>query len=282
MLDRIYVEIGNICNLKCDFCPGTARAPRTMSTAEFRAVCEKIRGRCKSVFLHVMGEPLYHPQLSELLSISREYGLRISVTTNGTLLSTRGHVLLENADVLHRVSISMHAPEGNGAEVSSAYLDTAIAFAAELTRREVNAVFRLWNLDSDERQGENTQNAYVEDALRRAYDGEWEKRYSGYRIAYRTFLEYDGIFVWPSESTARGSDTGTCLALSRQAAILADGTVVPCCLDSDGLMPLGNIFESDLDGILSSDIATKMRLGFSQGNIVHPVCKKCTYRKRFD
>ena len=281
MLDRVYVEIGNICNLKCSFCPGTKRAARRMSALEFESVCRKISGKCENVFLHVMGEPLYHPEIEEILSIAEKYSLKISLTTNGTLLSSRRELLLRYRDILHRVSISLHAPEGNGKSIGKGYLSSAISFAKEMAPLGVNVIFRLWNLDTDERAGQNSENAFIEDELHREYPEEWQKRYSGYRIAYRTFLEYDGIFVWPSESCAVGTDRARCHALKQQVAILADGTVVPCCLDSDGNIPLGNIFVSDLDEILSSEPAVAIARGFAAGKAVHPLCKKCTYRERF-
>lgn len=281
LLDRVYVEIGNVCNLKCSFCPGTKRAERVMSVSEFEEVCKKIAGKCENVFLHVMGEPLYHPDIEEILSTAEKYSLKISLTTNGTLLSSRRDVLLRYAPILHRVSISLHAPEGNGRSIGKGYLSSAISFAKQITPLGVNVIFRLWNLDTDERAGQNSENSVIEDELHREYPDEWARRYSGYRLAYRTFLEYDGIFVWPSESSAEGSEQGRCHALKQQIAILADGTVVPCCLDSDGNIPLGNIFDSELGEILSSDTAVKIARGFATGKVVHPFCKKCTYRERF-
>ena len=282
MFSRVYVEIGNICNLNCSFCPGTKRKLRQMSEEEFRLVCERLSGHTKQLYFHLMGEPLCHPGLSSLIRIAGEWGYEVCITTNGTLLGTRAKDLLVNCDVLHRVSISLHAPEGNGENIThGGYLDTVIGFAKELSAREVNAVFRLWNLDTDERVGENSQNTFIEARLREEYPEPWQKRYSGYRIAYRTFLEYDGIFTWPSESDADEKEEGTCHAMRRQIAVLADGTVVPCCLDSEGLMPLGNIFSEELDSILSSDMARAMQTGFREGRMVHPVCKKCTYARRF-
>ena len=100
-------------------------------------------------------------------------------------------------------------------------------------------------------------------------------------MAYRTFLEFDGIFTWPSESTASPSEIGRCHALSRQIAILADGTVVPCCLDSEGAISLGNLFEEELSAILSGELTEKMKNGFASSKMVHPVCQKCTYARRF-
>lgn len=282
MFDRVYVEIGNICNMKCSFCSGTKRAPRQMTPEELKVVCEKLRGHTENIYFHVMGEPLLHPELDALLTVAKEYGYKVSITTNGTLLKKRGDVLLENADALHRVSISLHAPEGNGMDTTLfEYLDSAIAFAKSFSVLDKNVIFRLWNLDSLDRAGENTLNSEILDRLKKAYTGEWIKRYSGYRLAYRTFLELDEIFTWPSQSDAEPTDEGRCHALKRQIAILVDGTVVPCCLDSEGKIPLGNIFTESLSDILSSELAKSMKKGFETGKMIHPVCKTCTYARRF-
>jgi radical SAM protein with 4Fe4S-binding SPASM domain len=253
-----------------------------MSVPQFTEILEKLRGRVKYLYFHVMGEPLMHPDLGRFLGLAAEYGFLVCITTNGTLLSTRGSAIIDNADAVQRVSISLHAPEGNGVLGSvDNYLESVVKFGKALSNLDKNTVYRLWNLDTEEKSGKNSNNSTVESFLHSEYPGEWEKRYSGYRIGERAFLEYDGIFTWPSESDAEQVSIGTCHALRSQIAVLADGTVVPCCLDSEGLMPLGNIFDSDLDEILSSEKAMAMLTGFRCGKLVEPVCQKCTYARRF-
>lgn len=282
MLSRVYVEIGNICNLSCSFCPKTKRAPRQMSVAEFRCVCEKLGGVCENIFLHVMGEPLLHPDLPSLIDVAAENSLKVHITTNGTLLQKLSESLIARADKIARVSISLHAPEGNGKEDKIAdYISGAVDFAKRFSAAGGFSVFRLWNLDSGEAVGKNCLNAYIESVLHREYPGEWSARYSGFRMAERTFIEYDGVFVWPSESEAKETEIGTCHALRSQIAVLVDGTVVPCCLDSEGNMPLGNIFKEDLAHILNGHVAKEMRQGFERGVYTAELCKKCTYARRF-
>lgn len=281
MLERIYVEIGNICNLDCSFCQKTTRKKRQMSTDEFDTALKKIKGHTKYIYLHVMGEPLLHPSLDAMLKIARSYALPVCITTNGTLLFDRGDVILGNADAVHKVSISLHAPEGNGITCYDDYLKSACDFAKQASEKGIYVVFRLWNRDSAEGLGKNSQNGYIESYLRTAFEGEWQKRVRGYRIAKNTFLEYDGVFTWPSGSKAEDKDEGFCHALSSQAAILADGTVVPCCLDSNGEIPLGNIFESDFADIMSYDRATAMKNGLKNGKMVESLCKKCTFARKF-
>lgn len=279
---RVYIEIGNICNLKCSFCPGTKRAPRQMTASEFTKICHALSGKAEQLYFHVMGEPLLHPELEAFLKIAKDYGFSVSITTNGTLLHKCRDILVRQRDVIHKISISLHAHEANSINLTVAdYLDNVISFAKEFSLYDKNVVFRLWNLDTAERCGKNSENKEITDRLHAEYPEMWQKRYSGYRLAYRTFLELDGIFTWPVESDAEPIDEGRCHGLIDQIAILADGTVVPCCLDSDGQIALGNIFEAPISDILGGELATSMREGFKCGKMVHPVCKKCSYVRRF-
>lgn len=281
MLERIYVEIGNICNLSCSFCAGTSRPKRQMTAEEFDCICGKIKPHTKYIYLHVMGEPLLHKELDTFLKIAKNHELPVCITTNGTLLSQRGNILLENSEIIHKVSISLHAPEGSGYTDLDKYLKEVVDFSKYAASVGIYVVFRLWNCDSAEGKGENFRNAYIEEYLHKEYSSSWQTRPKGYRLSTNTFLEYDGIFTWPSKSTADKSDAGFCHGLSSQLAILADGCVVPCCLDSEGEMELGNIFSSSLEEILSGERAVKIKSSFASGQIFEELCKKCTFARKF-
>ena len=285
MLERAYVEIGNICNLRCSFCHKTKRAPRQMTPEEFGRVLDALSGKCKYLYLHLMGEPLMHPHLAELLSMAEEAGQRVCITTNGSLLAAKGSIIIDRARTVHKVSISLHAPEGNSGECDSFelenYLGAVIAFSKVCADEGIYAVLRLWNLDSAEGLGKNDKNAQIEAELRKQFPDEWQKRPRGYRLEKNIFLEYDGLFTWPADSRAEPREAGFCHGLSQQIGILVDGSVVPCCLDSDGDIILGNIYTESIDEILSSKRAKKMADGFKCGSLVEPLCQSCTYSKRF-
>ena len=282
MLDRIYVEIGNVCNLSCSFCPSTTRTPRQMTAAEFKTVCQRIRGFTRTVYFHVMGEPLCHPLLGLFLDIASAHELRVCITTNGTLLDECKDVLLSRAHVLHKISISLHCIEGNGqSEELVNYLDSCLTFAREAASAGVYTVLRLWNMDSEAGEGKNEENAYIHQRLHEAFPTEWVKRWSGFRVADRIFLEYAGVFTWPSESTAKQRERGFCHGMLDQLAILCDGTVVPCCLDHNGDIALGNIFLDELDAILQSDRALHLKEGLEKGILTEALCRSCTYAQRF-
>ena len=282
MFNKIYVEIGNICNLRCSFCPRIKRASRQMSSSEFEQICGAIKGHTEYIYLHVMGEPLLHPELDRILEIAKSYGFKICITTNGTLLAKTKEILLKHAENIHKISISAHAIEGNGAEERlEKYMSEVVDFAKESSACGIYTVFRLWNLDSEEALGTNLQNERIERILKESFSDEWKKRWNGYMIADKIFLELAGAFVWPEVSVAESQTLGSCRGLIDQIAILASGEVVPCCLDSEGTIALGNIFEDTLDNILSSERATSIKEGFLCGEMREEMCKRCSYAKRF-
>ena len=145
MRNRIYIEITNRCNLACDFCHGTGRPPRTMTPEEFRTLAQKLRGETGYLYFHVLGEPLLHPQLEELMAIAGEMGFRACLVTNGTLLSRRLPALLAAED-LHKVSVSLHSFEGNGGVGDlDEYLRQVWDACLPLSDRGVLCALRLWN-----------------------------------------------------------------------------------------------------------------------------------------
>jgi radical SAM protein with 4Fe4S-binding SPASM domain len=58
---------------------------------------------------------------------------------------------------------------------------------------------------------------------------------------------------------------------------LADGQVVPCCLDADANMLLGNVFNEELSDILLSAKAQKIHNGFKNNKITEEYCRSCGF-----
>ena len=281
MLSRIYLEITNLCNRSCAFCPGTKRPPRTLSPEEFRLLAQKLRPHTEYLYLHVMGEPLSHPQLGAILAIAGELGFRVILTTNGTLLKKKEHILL-SAQCLHKVHISLHSFEANAQGGLSEYLRGCTDFGLAACARGILVNYRLWNLDGAETTGLNRQNDEILAALHAAFPGEWAENSRGWRLAQGVFVQYGERFDWPELSARDRGAQGRCLALRQQAAVLSDGTLVPCCLDHEGDIALGNLFTQEWDEILSSPLAVRIRSGFSAGQRVHPLCRRCGFATRFD
>ncbi len=270
MLKKIYLEITDICNLSCSFCHGTLREPRMMSAEEFSSITEKIRGRAEYLYFHLMGEPLMHPGLPAFIRMASEKGFKPVLTTNGTLLPERGGEILQTP--LYKINISLHSAEANPGRASEGYAEGCIAFAKAAARKGVLTVFRLWN-----KGGLETNNGALLSVLKSGYPGEWEKTRSGYRLADRTFIEFGEKFDWPDTHAQKHEGEMFCYALRDQIGILCDGTVVPCCLDAEGIMALGNIHGSDLEAVLSSEKARKIYDGFSSHRASEELCTRCGY-----
>ncbi len=282
MKKRVYIEIGNVCNLACSFCPTLKRERRQMNEGEFRRVMDEVAPYASEIFFHLMGEPLLHPMLESFLAIAESYGVPVSITTNGFLLSKQGGILLRHSKIIKKVNISLQSYEANRERCSLAsYLDECISFAKCATDVGIYAVFRLWNMDSETEKGRNSHNDEILARLHDTYPDEWQARYSGYRIGKNTFLECAEIFEWPSESEATPCDEGRCHGLLDQIGILADGTVVPCCLDSEGEIALGNIYAEHLTDILQGARAREMERAMRLGTFTEALCKSCTYARRF-
>ena len=279
MMKRAYVEITNACNLRCSFCPGTRRAERFMTAEEFRLLTEKLRGHVKYLYLHVMGEPLLHPDLGELLSISGEQGFRVCLTTNGTLLGRKKDLLL-GAPCLHKTSVSLHSMEGNGAGPLEGYLSDVWDFAQTASEKGIICALRLWNIGGQEtRNGEIL--AFLGDRLGTHPLDLPQLRRGSWKLGQRLYLEQAEKFDWPElEGPERAA--GFCLGLRDQVAVLVDGTVTPCCLDHEGDIPLGNLLAEELDGILASPRARAICDGFSQRRPSEALCRRCGFAERFN
>lgn len=277
---RCYLEITNRCNLSCSFCPKTKRPARTLSPAEFRLLCEKLRPYTEYLYLHVLGEPLLHPQLDEILDICRELSFRVVITTNGTLLSAQETMLL-SSPALYKINVSLHSFEANAPGDFDAYLSGCFSFAKKAGEAGKLVDLRLWNLDGETTRGQHAQNSAILKTLEAVFSQPWVKNTWGFRLCERVFVHYAEKFDWPDLSLAEQPAHGTCRALRDQIAVLADGTVVPCCLDHEGDIPLGNLFSQDLQEILDDTPAKALLSGFSARKLSHPLCRRCGYAKRF-
>ena len=277
---KIYLEISNICNLRCSFCHGTRRAPHTMTAEEFSSVLEKIRPYTDYLYFHLMGEPLRHPNLPELLGIAENFGFRVIITTNGVLLPKTKELLLSSAS-LHKINISLHAFEANDLPSPfSDYLEGCLDFgksAAESDNKKI-VVYRLWN-----KGGKDARNGEILEAIRKKF-GNYDESYDnrrGIKLDTGVYLEYGNKFDWPDLSAPDMGEEVFCYGLRDQLGILCDGTVVPCCLDSEGDIALGNLFESSMDEILSSARAKALFDGFSNRRATEELCRRCGYAQRF-
>jgi radical SAM protein with 4Fe4S-binding SPASM domain len=280
---KIYIEITNSCNLSCNFCLPIRRIKSFIAPDAFAEILQKVSGFTEYIYLHVLGEPLLHPDLGLLLDIGKSHGFHVNLTTNGTLLAQKRDLLLAG-NSLRQINISLHSIEqfGTAGEIDL-YLDGVMDFIK--TAGSPPPVFinlRLWNLHSDK---SHLNKKLVERlaaffGLHNMIPGDCMNARNSV-LAPGVFLSRDRQFVWPHAPAPDLGSHGYCRGLKDHIAILVDGTVVPCCLDAEADIPLGNLHQHNLIEILAAPRAAAMRKGFSRQQVVEPLCRRCTYRKRF-
>lgn len=276
---KVYIEITNVCNLKCSFCPPSKRAAGFMELSLIQGVFEQVKAYTDIVTFHIKGEPLIHPQLGVFLEHAQLSGLKVNLTSNGTLIHKVGEVLLQQ-DALRQVNFSLHSLEEDSTEATKlAYLEPILAFSKEASKKGIFISLRLWNGDVSSNQWlfsylENTFN--LPNTLSQAII-----MGKGIKLAERIYLNQDEVFEWPSLSAPCYGVTGTCHGLRNQLGILVDGTVVPCCLDNEGDIPLGNIKDESLQDLLNKPRVLQIVKGFEEQRLVEDLCQRCGYRQRF-
>lgn len=266
MYKRVYVEITNACNLRCSFCHGHSRSRRFMTEGEFTRILAELAGKTEYLYYHLMGEPLLHPEFPHFLALAKGKGFRSNITTNGTLLPQRGEEILQAG--VHKVNISLHSLEDGDPE---AYVQSCADFARRAKAYGTIVSFRLWT----------GMNKEILENLQNVLPGDWQENTRGYRIQDGIFLEFGEKFDWPDRDARAGDGRIACYGMRDHFGILCDGTVVPCCLDSEGDIALGNVFTQTLSEILTSKRATAICKGFQNRNAVEDLCRRCGYARRF-
>lgn len=285
---KFYIEITSVCNLACTFCPQTKRQSNFIKVEDFTKILDQIKPHTDYIYYHVKGEPLLHPRIDELLDLSYAKGFKVNITTNGTLI-TKAKPKILNKPALRQMNFSLHSFDGHeGSTNKEGYIADILSFVKEAVETS-NLLFslRLWNLDTDNTSNaERNRNREVLEIIERTFNLDFrieEKfvRGTGIKIADQIYLNQDHEFQWPDLKEAEDEGKGFCHALRNQAAILVDGTVVPCCLDGEGVINLGNIHNTNFSEIVEGERANNLYNGFSRREVVEELCRKCGYRQRF-
>ncbi|GGG00827.1 radical SAM/SPASM domain-containing protein [Paenibacillus abyssi] len=284
---KVYIEITSVCNLACSFCPQTSRKANFIKLDTFNNILDQIKPHTNHIYLHVKGEPMLHPKLDELLDAAHEKGFNVNMTSNGTLIDKVKHKLL-GKPALRQINFSLHSFDGHeGSTDREGYLRSILSFVREIAEHKVIVSFRLWNLTQDNMTNlERQRNRETLEILEKEFslDYKIEEKVvpgSGVKIADRIYLNQDHEFQWPSLQAPEDNGKGFCHALRSQAAVLVDGTVVPCCLDGEGVINLGNVNDTPFSEIVEGERANNLFYGFSRREAVEELCRKCGYRQRF-
>jgi len=284
---RIYVEITNVCGLTCSFCPTKSLPSKEMDLDFFDDVMKQAKVYTKEIACHVVGDPLTQSNLGAYLDIIHKHGLKAMLTTSGYFLKKHSYDTLFHPCV-KQINISLNSFNKNDTSITfEQYIKPILALCdAKLAREEELFInLRVWNLD--EMMSERTFNDTLFNKLSSSFnvtldlDTIYKERPKSIRLASKILVHFDNYFEWPSLNN-KNYGHGTCQGLQSHIAILANGTVVPCCLDCDGIVELGDLHKSALNEILVSKRAVNMLKGFKEGKATEELCQKCSYKDRFN
>lgn len=263
MFKKVYVEITNCCNLNCNFCHGSKRKKEFISIENFNVLLDKLKGYTDYLYFHVMGEPLLHPFINDLLDIAYIKGFYVNITTNGYYIKK----IINNKNI-RQINISLHSFDDHNGKSLDEYLNDIIETVDKLKVNNTYVSYRMW-----------VNNKYKESIIEKL-----EKKYgvnignnNHVKLEKNIYFEEDEEFIWPDLNNEYYEEVGSCLGCRSHIGILVDGTVVPCCLDSEGIINLGNIYKQDLNDIINSSFFRELKKGFLNNKKVHELCRKCNF-----
>ena len=283
LFKRVYLEIGNVCNLHCSFCSPRVRPARQMNFEDFSGILAQLQPYTDYLYFHVKGEPLAHPLLESFLAEAARQKFQVTITTNGTLLPQKGKILVQSPAV-RQVNLSLHSFSAHQGIDTDGYLDSCFAFARQMSAAGRYTTLRLWTLSNGRQADDGTRHILSRIEQFFGVEGDLASMLASRAVALGKgiFVSFDEEFEWPSMSAPFISEEGFCHGLRQMIGILADGTVVPCCLDADGNAPLGNVLETPLAEILSQPLFTQAREAMFNRKVLLPLCQRCSYRTRFN
>lgn len=294
-----YIEITNSCNLNCSFCPKTKRERKFMTVDEYQRVIDEIKPFCNYVYLHLMGEPLLHPNLKDILKVSENKKIKTNITTNGTLIKNQKETLL-NSTAIKKVSFSAHSFEANenGTDYEQ-YLEGIADFSLAFSQTGREVVIKFWNSDSTNEhvrddKGKNSLNEKMlsdifdyfknhEASLlykdKEKYMNDFETK-GNIEIVRHVYIQSGEKFEWPLQTKEGLTKELKCLGSVSQFGVLVSGDVVPCCLDSEGIIKFGNIYKENFKDIIGSERFKTFQDSIKRGLPPCALCKKCSFARK--
>ncbi|MFA5603365.1 MAG: SPASM domain-containing protein [Bacilli bacterium] len=262
---KIYIEITNVCNLSCTFCPPTNRLKKYMELEDFEYIIDEVKKYTDYIYLHVKGEPLMHPKVNEFIDLANQKKISVNITTNGTLFDSLSSKNIRQINYSIQSTGNLKLIRKTIQKMRDFIKDTNIYLS-----------LRIWS-----------EKTHLNNELKKLLIEEFDSLKSVNDIKDKTqldhniYLSIENEFKWPTLTSENESENGYCYGLKDQIAILVDGTIVPCCLDNNGDINLGNIYQENLKTILEKEKTKKVISGFRNRKAEEELCRKCYYKSRF-
>jgi radical SAM family protein/iron-sulfur cluster protein len=239
VLTSVNLELTNHCNLRCTICPVNTtmrRGKGHMDPALFRRIIDD-NPRLRFVLAFQWGEPMLHPQFFELVEYASSRGVRTMITSNGTHLTPENRRRLL-ACGLERVTFSVDGDAATHFAIR--------AYDLETLRRDVKALVA-------ER---DAAGAKLRIDVSMVVDAATEAALPAFRAQWTGVA--DRVQAIPRLVAERRASP--CRELWRGAmVVLWDGRVTACCVDSEGLLELGDANDASLAAIWNSERMQELR-----------------------
>lgn len=269
----IRIETTNLCNLKCRMCPQSVKTPGVargcMRFELFQSIVTQIaafpENRESLFYLHICGEPLLHKDLVRFVRFAAESGLRPILTTNATLL-TRDKALQLIQAGLSRIEFSFEGLD------AATYESIRIGAHFEGVSKNIRTFLEL---NRDAGSPIHTELVIVDLP---DLDPQRVKDFADRMRSDFDTVNISGYFDWLGRVDTAGFEREEyvgCSSVDSDLNVLWDGRVVPCCLDVDGAMVIGDFTKQSYLEVLSSLRRHALRERLEAGRLDNLPCNHC-------
>lgn len=290
-MKKIYIELSDICHLACSFCPAPKGVRGVMSLEAFAHALDSALMLTKRIALHILGDPCALPNLANYLTLAHSKGAEIELVTSGAFFHKHRPQTLLSPPV-YQLSISLEAGIDNAIANYATKLAPLLAYHLQHPSCFLNlrvqdsslyqnpqalcTLLRQILPESIFTPTHHTHHQKFCHALSRNDIYTLFDEKGRIRLWSKAFLIIKPHFTWAGFATMPQKHK-SCHALKEQIGILSDGTIVPCCMDTQGAINLGNITTTSLQEALHSPRAVAMKNGFKTQRAVESLCQHCGF-----
>ncbi|MGN8411299.1 radical SAM/SPASM domain-containing protein [Helicobacter pylori] len=274
---KIYIELSDICGLQCSFCPNPKNIRGVMPLELFEKVCKEVAPLTPIITFHVLGDPCKLKNLNHYLNAAKRFSLKVDLVTSGAYLHNFETLL---QDAIYQISISLDAGLDNHNKLNQhRYIQKILEFCHYKCEKNSEVFLNLRIQDSTLEKHQNLIKPFLESF--ECVSLETLKSQGRTRLFKKSFLNIQKTFKWPDLNAPnplnQESKIPYCYGLIKQVAILSNGVVVPCCMDTQAHINLGDLNHMPLKDILNSQKAIAIKTHFLKGEALELLCKNCSY-----
>ncbi|WP_164499060.1 radical SAM/SPASM domain-containing protein [Helicobacter pylori] len=277
LFKKIYIELSDICGLQCSFCPNPKNIRGVMPLELFEKICKEAAPLTPIITFHVLGDPCKLKNLNHYLNAAKRFSLKVDLVTSGAYLCDFETLL---QDAIYQISISLDAGLDNHNKLNQhRYIQKILEFCRYKCEKNSEVFLNLRIQDGTLEKHQNLIKPFLESF--ECVSLETLKSQGRARLFKKSFLNIQKTFKWPNLNAPnplnQESKIPYCYGLIKQIAILSNGVVVPCCMDTQAHINLGDLNHTPLKDILNSQKAMAIKTHFLKGEALELLCKNCSY-----